>query len=78
MTKFWYLWEECVQEEEKIASREEKLNENEDQALEVHTKGRTRGRDMTILSKNLKGLRNTRNTSQIMNASHVTRWDTSP
>ena len=37
-TKFRQLWEECIQEEERIASREEKLNDNEDQALTVHTK----------------------------------------
>ena len=32
------MWEECVQEEERIISREENLNDNEDQALAVHTK----------------------------------------
>ena len=36
------LWEECVQEEERIAAREEKLNDNEDQALTVHTKGKNK------------------------------------
>ena len=29
-----------MQEEERISSREEKLNENEDQDLAVHTKGK--------------------------------------
>ena len=40
LTKFQQFQEECVQEEEIIASGEEKLNENEDQALAVHTKGK--------------------------------------
>ena len=31
---------ESVQEEEMIASREEKLNDNKDQALTAHTKGK--------------------------------------
>ena len=39
LTKFWQLWEKCVQEEERIAAREENLNENEDKYLELHTKG---------------------------------------
>ena len=38
LTKFNKLWEECVQEEERIANREEKLNHNEDQALATPTK----------------------------------------
>ena len=38
LTKFRQLWKECVQEEKGIVAREEKLNENEDQALAVHTK----------------------------------------
>ena len=37
LTKFWKLWKECVQEE-RIASREENINDNEDQALTTHTK----------------------------------------
>ena len=37
LTKFRKLWEECVQEEERIASREEKLNQNQDHAFAVHT-----------------------------------------
>ena len=42
LTKFRQLWEECVQKEERIAAREEKLNENDDQALEVNTKGKNK------------------------------------
>ena len=42
MTKFQKLCEECVQEEEIITTKEEKLNENEDQALVVHTKGKNK------------------------------------
>ena len=34
LTKFRQLWEECVQEEERITTREEKLNEKEDKYLE--------------------------------------------
>ena len=42
LTKFRKLWEDCVQEEERIAVKEEKLNENEDQALASHTKGKNK------------------------------------
>ena len=38
LTKFNKIWEECVQEEGRIINREEKLNDNEDQALATHTK----------------------------------------
>ena len=40
LTKFSKLWEECAQEEKLIANREEKLNDNEDQALAAHAKNR--------------------------------------
>ena len=40
MTKFQNSWEECVQEEERITTREQKINENEDQALEFYIKGK--------------------------------------
>ena len=33
LTKFNKLWEECVQEEVRIANKEQNLNDNEDQAL---------------------------------------------
>jgi hypothetical protein len=33
------LWEECVQEEERVANREALLSRDEDQALATHTKG---------------------------------------
>jgi hypothetical protein len=39
LIKFGSLWEECVQEEERIVVREEKLNDDEDQALATHAKG---------------------------------------
>ena len=45
LTKFRKLWEECVQEEERITAREEKLNDNEDQALTAHTKGKKKSHD---------------------------------
>ena len=45
LTKFRKLWEECVQEEERIASREENLNDNKDQALTSHTKGKRKSHD---------------------------------
>ena len=45
LTKFRKLWEECVQEEERIAAIEEKLNDNEDQALTAHTKGTRKSHD---------------------------------
>ena len=69
ITKFRQLWEEYVQEEERISAREEKLNENEDQALAVHTKGKNKRKSYDHPPKK---------TSQIMNASLVTRLDTSP
>ena len=40
LTKFKNLWEECVQEEEIILARELKLNDNEDQYLTAHAKGK--------------------------------------
>ena len=44
LTKFNKLWEECVQE--RIANREEKLNDNENQALAAHAKnGRNKRKD---------------------------------
>ena len=58
LTKFSKLWEECVQEEGRIENREYKLNEDEDQALAVHTKnGRNKRKDRgshTIRSLELK------------------------
>ena len=33
LTKFKKIWEECVQEEGRITNREEKINDNENQAL---------------------------------------------
>jgi len=38
MTKFNRLWEECAQEEARMAAREEKLGDEEDQALAAHTR----------------------------------------
>ena len=38
LTKFNKLWEECVQEEGMIINIEEKLNDNEVQDLDTHTK----------------------------------------
>ena len=46
LTKFSKLWEECVQKEGRWSNREEKLKEDEDQALVVHTKnGRNKRKD---------------------------------
>ena len=45
ITEFWKLWEECVQEEERIASREENLIDNKDHALTSHTKGKRKSQD---------------------------------
>jgi hypothetical protein len=36
---FGSLWEECVQEEERVANQEALLSRDEDQALATHTKG---------------------------------------
>ena len=46
LTKFNNLWEECVQEEGRLLNREEKLNEEQDQVLVVHSKnGRNKRKD---------------------------------
>jgi hypothetical protein len=37
--KFESLWEECIQEETRVANREALLARDEDQALATHTKG---------------------------------------
>jgi hypothetical protein len=36
--KFDSLWEECIQEESRVANREALLSRDEDQALATHTK----------------------------------------
>ena len=47
LTKFNKLWEEFVQEEGRIANGEEKLNDNEDQALASHAKnGRNKRKNL--------------------------------
>jgi hypothetical protein len=33
------LWEECIQEEARVANRKEVLSRDEDHALDAHTKG---------------------------------------
>jgi hypothetical protein len=38
LTKFSRLWEDCVQEEARLEAREEKLSDDEDQALATHFK----------------------------------------
>ena len=46
LTKFNKLWEECVQQEGRLVNREEKLNEDEDEPLDVHTRnGRNKWKD---------------------------------
>ena len=43
LTKFSRLWEDCTQEEARLAAREEKLGDDENQALVAHTrKGKSR------------------------------------
>jgi hypothetical protein len=46
--KFDGLWEECIQEETRVANREALLARDEDQALATHTKG---GRKMSHFQK---------------------------
>jgi len=43
LPKFSKLWEDCIQEEARIAARDEKLGSSEDQALTAHAK-KGRGR----------------------------------
>jgi hypothetical protein len=38
LTKFSRLWEDCTQEEARLAAREEKLGGDENQALAAHTR----------------------------------------
>jgi hypothetical protein len=42
------LWEECIQEESRVANREALLSRDEDQALTTHTKG---GRNKSYFQK---------------------------
>ena len=58
LTKFRKIWEECVQEEEIIVAREENLNENEDQALAVHTKGKNKRKSYDHASRRTQGFKN--------------------
>ena len=44
LTKFSKPWEECVQKEGRLANREENLNEDEYQALAMHTNNGTKKR----------------------------------
>jgi hypothetical protein len=37
--QFDSLWEECIQEESRVANQESLLSRNEDQAPNTHTKG---------------------------------------
>jgi hypothetical protein len=46
--KFNSLWEECIQEETRVASREALLARDDDQALDTHTK---RGREKPYFQK---------------------------
>jgi hypothetical protein len=46
--KFDGLWEECIQEESRVANREALLSRDEDQALATHTKG---GRNKSYFQK---------------------------
>ena len=57
LTKFRQLWEECVQEEERIATREENLNDNDDQALTVHTKGKNKRKSHDHPPRNTRGIK---------------------
>ena len=54
LTKFQKLWKECFQEEERIAAREENINDNEDQALTAHTKGKIKGHDHPLKTQGFK------------------------
>ena len=55
MTKFRKLWEQFVQEEDRIAVREDKLNENEDQNLAFHTKGKNKRKNYDHPPKKTQG-----------------------
>ena len=57
LTKFRKLWEECVQEEERITLREEKLNENEDQVWAVHTKGKNKRKSYDHPPRKIQGFK---------------------
>ena len=57
LTKFQHLWEKYVQEKEIIATREEKLDENEDQALAVHTKGKNKRKSYDHPARKTQGFK---------------------
>ena len=79
MTKFNKLWEESTQEEGRIANREEKLNDDEDQALVAHAKKGTNKRKIMINLpeeiKSFKGTQDPRETSHSLHVSHVITWE---
>ena len=50
-TKFNWLWEECTQQEARLVAREEKMGNDEDQALTTHTKKEKRLKYVHISNK---------------------------
>ena len=57
MTKFQKSWEKCFQGEERIAVKEEKLNESDDQALTVHTKGKNKRKSYDHPPREVQGFK---------------------
>jgi hypothetical protein len=48
LTKFNRLWEDCTQEEARLEARKEKIENNEDQALTVHTRRGKNKKEFTL------------------------------
>jgi hypothetical protein len=66
--QFDSVWEECVQEEARVANREALLSRDEDQALATHTKGERKKSYFQIKRKMF----------QRSDATTVKSWDTFP
>ena len=78
LTKFWQLWEECVQEWERIESREENMNENEDQALTFHTKGKNKRKIHDHPPRKTQGFKKSKKYFSNYECFTCHQWDTSP
>ena len=77
LTKFTRLWEDCMQEEARLEAREEKLGQEENQALPVQArKGKNKVEDR-LQSKFQKHQKKKKRSIQIFDASLVRKMVTS-
>jgi hypothetical protein len=78
LTSFSRLWEDCTEEEARLAAREEKLGDDENQSLAAHAR-KERERKRFTHTKSLKGHKRQKSfkrITQITNATFSIRWDT--